>query len=175
MLLHVGGALGWMVSYVNETLGWRWTFRILGALGIAITPVAMLALWEPKVVRDKRMSRMTGKRIYSIWVSSQLGINISICGLEYTILLQEVTVYLAKLPPYWLLLVAGSVRNISGYALGAWLPTFFVRRYGLTPSDFSIPVGLVVLFGGGLGCFLGGFISDRYVCAILSLFETLYQ
>ena len=69
--------------------------------------------------------------------------------------------FLVKCPPYWLLLVAGSIRNIPGYALGAWLPTFFVRQYGVSTEDFSIPVGLVVLFGGGLGCFLGGFISDR--------------
>ena len=71
---------------------------------------------------------------------------------------------LAKSPPYWLLLIAGSIRNIPGYALGAWLPTFFVRRFGVDPSHFSIPVGLVVLFGGGLGSFMGGVISDLYVC-----------
>lgn len=70
--------------------------------------------------------------------------------------------FLIKCPPYWMLLVAGSIRNIPGYALGAWLPTFYVRRFGLTPSDYSIIVGVVVLFGGGLGSFLGGFISDRY-------------
>ena len=69
--------------------------------------------------------------------------------------------YLVKNPPFWLLLVAGSVRNIPGYALGAWLPTFFKRNYGA--SDYGIPVGLVIIFGGGLGCFLGGFISDRSV------------
>ena len=74
---------------------------------------------------------------------------------------QEVFLALVKSPPFWLLLVAGSVRNIPGYALGAWLPTFFVRQYGVDSSHFSIPVGLVVLFGGGLGSFLGGFISDR--------------
>ena len=42
------------------------------------------------------------------------------------------------------------------------MPTFFVREYGVTAKDFAIPVGLAVLLGGGMGCFLGGFISDRY-------------
>ena len=29
--------------------------------------------------------------------------------------LQEVIVFLVKSPPYWMLLIAGSIRNISGY------------------------------------------------------------
>ena len=73
--------------------------------------------------------------------------------------MQEVLVYLLKNPPFLLLLVAASVRNIPGYALGAWLPTFFKRNYGA--SDYGIPVGLAIIFGGGLGSFLGGFVSDR--------------
>ena len=46
------------------------------------------------------------------------------------------------------------------------MPTFFVREYrdyDVTAKDFAIPVGLAVLLGGGMGCFLGGFISDRYI------------
>jgi nitrate/nitrite transporter NarK len=45
------------------------------------------------------------------------------------------------------------------------MPTFFVREYrdyNVTAKDFAVPVGLAVLLGGGMGCFLGGFISDRY-------------
>ena len=72
--------------------------------------------------------------------------------------------FLVKSPPYWMLLIAGSIRNIPGYALGAWMLTFFVREYNVTAEDFSIPVGLAVLLGGGIGCFIGGFISDRFVC-----------
>ena len=77
--------------------------------------------------------------------------------------LQEVCLFLIKCPPYWMLLIAGSIRNIPGYALGAWLPTFFDRQYNVEASHFAIPVGLVVLFGGGAGSFIGGFLSDRYV------------
>jgi len=78
--------------------------------------------------------------------------------------MQEVIVFLVKCPPFWMLLIAGSIRNIPGYAIGAWLPTFYTRQYpdpDELPEDYSIIVGIVVLFGGGLGCFLGGFVSDR--------------
>ena len=62
---------------------------------------------------------------------------------------------------FWLLLVSGSVRNIAGYALGAWLPTFFVAQYCVNSADYGLKAGFVVLFGGTAGAFLGGFISDR--------------
>ena len=79
---------------------------------------------------------------------------------------QEVALYLVTLPPFWLLLVAASIRNIPGYALGAWLPTFYVRVHDVVSSDYGIKVGLVVIFGGGLGSFLGGFFSDRYATTL---------
>ena len=71
--------------------------------------------------------------------------------------------YLGKNRPFWLLLVAASIRNIPGYALGAWLPTFYKREFGVSSQHYGIPVGLAVIFGGGLGSFLGGFLSDRYI------------
>ena len=58
-----------MISYINDILGWRWTFRILGSAGCFMVPIAVIALWEPKSVREKRISRMKGKRAYSILVS----------------------------------------------------------------------------------------------------------
>ena len=71
--------------------------------------------------------------------------------------------YLIKSPSYWILLVAASIRNIAGYAIGAWLPTYFVREYGVTSAEFGLPVGFVVLCGGTMGSLLGGFVTDRYV------------
>lgn len=63
---------------------------------------------------------------------------------------------------FWLLVAAGAVRNIAGYALGAWLPTFFVVQYCVSSADYGLKAGLVVLFGGTTGAFLGGFLADRW-------------
>ena len=76
---------------------------------------------------------------------------------------QEIFLYLVKSPSYWVLLIAASIRNIAGYAIGAWLPTYFVREYEVTSAEFGLPVGFVVLCGGTTGSFFGGFIADRYV------------
>ena len=64
----IGGALGWMSGVVNLALSWRWTFHILGIAGLVMTPVTMMAVYEPKIVRIKRKERMKGKSTYSILV-----------------------------------------------------------------------------------------------------------
>ena len=90
---------------------------------------------------------------------------VTICA-SCSVSLQEVFCYLLRLRPFWLLVLAGSVRNIPGYALGAWLPTFIVLKYRANSREYGIRVGLVVLFGGALGSFVGGFLSDRQVKVI---------
>jgi len=69
--------------------------------------------------------------------------------------------HLVKSLSYWALLVAASVRNVAGYAIGAWLPTYFVREFGVTSAHFGLPVGFVVLCGGTMGSLIGGFVADR--------------
>lgn len=71
MLLHTGGGLGWMISAVNDSLNWRWTFHILGIAGLALVPVASLAMWEPASVRNSRKKRQSGKPSYSIKVGER--------------------------------------------------------------------------------------------------------
>lgn len=138
--VYLGGGLGWMIGAINDVLSWRWTFHILGIAGLCLVPLAALALWEPKEVKKKRKARRKGKASYSI---------------------KEVVVCLASMPSFWLLLAAGSIRNIPGYAIGAWLPTFYALEHDVRPSSYGVRVGLVIVFGGGLGSFLGGFLADR--------------
>ena len=57
-----------MSGAINATLDWRWTFRTLGIAGLLCVPMAFLALWEPKKVRQKRKARRKGKNHYSIKV-----------------------------------------------------------------------------------------------------------
>ena len=60
-----------MSGVVNLALSWRWTFHILGIAGLVMTPVAIMAVYEPKTVRLKRRERMKGKQAYTILVRNQ--------------------------------------------------------------------------------------------------------
>lgn len=68
LLSVAGGAFGWMAGAINVALNWRWTFRTLGIAGMALLPLAVLALWEPRAVKTRRLARRKGKRTYSIKV-----------------------------------------------------------------------------------------------------------
>ena len=60
-----------MSGAINVVLDWRWTFRILGIAGLVVAPVALLALWEPRSIREKRKMRQKGKTVYTIKVGGE--------------------------------------------------------------------------------------------------------
>lgn len=55
--------------------------------------------------------------------------------------------FLANLPAYLVLCVVAAIRNCGGYAVGAWLQVYLVRTFGLTPSEFSIPLMIIIPIG----------------------------
>jgi MFS family permease len=50
--------------------------------------------------------------------------------------------------------------TLNAYGATAWIPTFFVRRFGWTPAETGMAFGLVVGISGGLGIISGGWLSD---------------
>ena len=61
--------------------------------------------------------------------------------------------------PYLLLCIASAVRMFSGYALGAWLATFYERHFDLDSAEYGVKVGLIVIFGGCSGSLIGSRLS----------------
>ena len=57
-----------MSGAINNILEWRWTFRLLGIAGYVFLPLAGLAIWEPKQIRERRKERIKGKKTYTIRV-----------------------------------------------------------------------------------------------------------
>jgi MFS family permease len=54
-----------------------------------------------------------------------------------------------------------SVIAAMNFALGAWVPTFFVRVYGWSPGEIGQIYGLYVMTFGALGVLAGGWLTDR--------------
>lgn len=50
--------------------------------------------------------------------------------------------------------------SFIGYATNMWLPSFFMRVHGLSTGEAGLYIGLVVLVGGMIGVFGGGWVAD---------------
>ncbi len=48
----------------------------------------------------------------------------------------------------------------TGFAVASWSPSYFIRTFGLTPSEAGLMVGPVAALCGMTGCILSGICSD---------------
>ena len=71
--VYLGGAIGYLCGALNSALDWRWTFRILGIAGLTMVPVAVVMVWEPKHVRERRKRRKAKKKRITVGVSVAYG------------------------------------------------------------------------------------------------------
>lgn len=131
----VGFALG---GQLNELVGWRATFVIVGAPGIAVGILALLTLREPPRGYSDNLAD-TG---------SQPGF-------------MKTLRHLFSLKTFGFLSVAGAMQSFVGNSVLGWLPAFFERTHHMTSGDIGTKLGMVVLIGGPLGLLLGGTIADR--------------
>jgi MFS family permease len=53
-----------------------------------------------------------------------------------------------------------SLLAAANFAMGAWVPTFFIRTFGLNASEIGYAFGLIYMIVGTLGVVAGGFLSD---------------
>ena len=135
--IPIGSALGvffggWLASH----LSWRSAFIIVGLLGL---PAALLIkFFIPEPERGRFDPPPPADR-------------------------PAVGVFqaLARTPSFWLLSFGAASGSILGYGLIFWLPSFFNRSFGLPLDQVGWFYGSIVLVGGVLGTWLGGWFGDR--------------
>jgi MFS family permease len=57
---------------------------------------------------------------------------------------------------------AFSLTAFAAFALLAWLPTYFIRKFGLPASSAGVMIGFVVGPAGIVGCIISGICSDFF-------------
>jgi predicted MFS family arabinose efflux permease len=142
--IPIGSALGlFFGGMIASLVDWRTAFFILGISGLAIAPLQLFTVSEP--VRG--------------------GLDVQAAAPRSKPTLAHVARVLAGKPAFWGLSVAAASSSIMGYGMFFWLPSFFVRSYGLTLMQVSVYFGGIVLVGGLAGVWLGGQLADRYGAA----------
>jgi MFS family permease len=68
---------------------------------------------------------------------------------------------LAARPSFWLMALAASCSSLAGYGLLTWTPTVFERSFGLGLVERGQFVASLLLIGGSVGLFAGGWLADR--------------
>jgi MFS family permease len=132
------GQESFTVPLVGAVRSWQVVFFIVGLPGLAVA-LLMLTIKEPVRKGVRALSGAPPRVIPFRAVLSYLWDN------RATFLCLSLGVALVTL---------------NAYGATAWIPTFFVRRFGWTPAQTGMVFGLVVALSGGLGIVSGGWLSD---------------
>lgn len=126
-------------GWINEIFGWRLAFFVVGIPGLLIALLFRLTVKEP--IRGQAEGKIDKQVQPTIF---------------------ETISYLLKKRSFRHLLCAASLAAFVGYGAITWLPSFFQRSYGMQTSDVGWYLGLILGIPGGIGIFLGGYLSDYF-------------
>lgn len=133
--LAAGTILG---AWIAATVDWRWAFIIVGLAGVLVAPVFRLVVKEP----PRAVAAEGAPAIAAAPASQVFGI-------------------LARKKSFWLMAFAAGFSSMCGYGLAFWVPSILIRSYGFDLQETSWFFGSLLLVGGTIGVFMGGWLADR--------------
>ncbi|MBX3212938.1 MAG: MFS transporter [Labilithrix sp.] len=137
--IPIGSALGMLFGgFIASEVNWRVAFITVGLAGLVLSFVFKPSVADPP--RGQYDPPTATKEAAS---------------------LAEVVKTLLGKPSFWGLTIGAASGSILGYGLMFWLPSFFVRSYGLSLKQVSLFVGGLLFLGGVLGMWIGGVLADR--------------
>ncbi len=134
--LAAGALLG---GYIAASVDWRTAFVVVDIAGIAIAPIFRLIVREPVRGGADPVSLAPVER-------APIG---------------AVFAILAKKPSFWLMAFAAASSSMCGYGLAFWTPSVLIRSFGFSLLEASQFMGSILLVGGTIGVFAGGWLADR--------------
>ncbi|EDQ87239.1 uncharacterized protein MONBRDRAFT_27436 [Monosiga brevicollis MX1] len=140
--VYIGGGMGYIAGAVNERFGWRRTFLAFGLPGLVLGCIYAVAARRSDVYSDGRKDRAH----HSFWAVARV-----LWRSPYRLV-------------FVLMCFAAAVRNVAGYALGAYFPSFFRERFDLDDDAYAhtmVAMGIIVTVGGSCGSLIGGRVSDK--------------
>ena len=122
-------------ALIAEAYGWRSVFLVFGIPGVLLAILIQLTIREPLKVTVSASEEGAG-------LFSTLG-------------------NIFRLPSFAHIMVGVGFTGIAGYGLGVWSPSFLVRVHNMSLVDAGLYLGLIGVFGGGLGTISSGLLVDR--------------
>lgn len=139
LALPVGLMLGYSaIGWLAGALGWRWSFAVVGAVGLALAPIAMALIKEPPRGRFEQGKPQTP----SLSIAASL-------------------TFLWREKAFRYVVLGVMLHGFAQYAMMTWNAPFFTRNHGLSLPQVSLLMAIQSGAGGALGMFLGGYLADR--------------
>ena len=143
LYIPLGFLVGFLIGgWIDQFFGWRKAFFVVGVPGIILSILLRLTLREPPRGHADGMQ--------------DSGVTPS---LPSTIL------YFWSRPSMRHIPLAGAIYGVGMWAMGVWLPAYFIRVHGLGSGEVGTWMALIYGIGGGTGVIFGGYFSDRVVKA----------
>jgi predicted MFS family arabinose efflux permease len=139
--VYAGILLGFLFGgWISEAFGWRTAFVVIGLPGVLIAIWFWLTVKEPvrgqiENVVDSGRTPTFGETLRYLWSS----------------------------PSFRFVPFAAGLYAFAAQGSMAWAPSFFIRSHGMTTGEIGTWLALSAGLAGGLGCFLGGIVTDRVV------------
>ncbi|MCW3836991.1 MFS transporter [Sphingomonas canadensis] len=121
-----------MIGWIVANHSWRMAFFTMGAIGLAVTLVMLAVVREP----ERSVAKADADALP----------------------IRAAAIQALRSPPFWLMVIAGTLLNINYSAMVMWLPTFMTRVHGLGAQETSL---LLSAYKGGVGViatFAAGFL-----------------
>jgi len=139
--IYFGVLIGFLMGgYLNQHLGWRTAFFVLGTPGLIFSLVFYTTVKEPKKGATDSQKTATGE-------TPSLR---DVLKLLYS---GKVFVYLA---------MATGLHVFCIYGLLNWAPSFLSRLHGMKTADIGVSLGLIYGLGGVIGTWAGGYLTDYF-------------
>ena len=137
--ISTGILLGYLIGgWIDHYFGWRKAFFVVGFPGIIVALILYFTVKEP--LRGPSESRTDAAAPSSI---------------------KHVISSLWRTRSFLYLALGSGMAAYTGYAANSWIPSFLSRVHGMKSDEIGYWLSLTIGIGGGLGFFLGGFITDK--------------
>src|SRR5205809_3536823 len=137
--LYFGVLTGFLTGgYLNQQLGWRSAFFVVGIPGIIFSLLFYVTVKEPQRGATDTNTQMDEPS------------------------LREVLKILYSNKTFVFLSLASALNVFCLYGLINWAPSFLVRLHGMKISEVGASLGLIYGIGGAIGSFAGGFLTDHF-------------
>lgn len=139
LVFPLGTLIGLAASgWLNDAIGWRHTFMLLGVLGLCLAPVVLLTLKEPE--------RGASDHAPVVGRSPSL---------------REAVRILWSCRAYRYAMIGAALMSYPLNATLVWNAPFYSRAFGLSLQELAIYLALLSGGAGAIGLFGGGVVADR--------------